>query len=365
MGLLAAGENKYCEMNFYTGNKLQKIKGLITFLGTILALVVVLFMFYLTGQKYIAAIYYQKGLMGSSLDESFNNLNRAVVLDPQSDSYRRALSNALISKAGEISRTPASSENAQNFASQLQNTITLAVNTAIQATTINPLDALNWFNLGNTYENIIPTKDAEIFAEKNYNKAISLDPQNPQGPASLGRMWIVSSDYTPQKDPSWQEKLNKAKSALEESIALKSDYALAHFLMAQIYIREGNLNGVVKKVEDLVSFNPNDAGLLFQLGVLYYQNNQLTEAQGVLERAVGLSQNYSNARYFLGLIYDQKGRKQDAIAQFEAIKILNPDNSEVKKILDNLRAGKAALDGLVPPAQPPAERTQTPVRSGS
>ncbi len=352
MGLIAGAAEGYRVMDFYIGSRLQKIKGLLTFLATIFGLVLVLFMFYLIGQKYAAAIYYQKGIF-----------DKAVALDPQSDAYRRALSVALISKAGEISRTPVSAENAQNLTNQLQNTIGLAVNSAIAATIINPIDALNWSNLGSVYENIIPTKDAEIFAEKSYNKAIELDPRNPQYPANIAKMWIVSADYSSQKDNAWQEKLNKAKSALEKSIALKSDFALAHFLLAQIYIREGNLDGVIGKVEDLVNINPNDPGLLFQLGVLYYQNNQLTDAQGVLERAVSLNSNYSNARYFLGLIYDKKARKQDAIAQFEAIEILNPDNSEVKNILNNLRSGKPALEDIVPPAQPPEKRTQEPVGS--
>ena len=258
--------------------------------------------------------------------------------------------------------TPANAENAAGLDSQLRNSIVLAVNTGAQAAELNPLDALNWSNLGSVYENLIPAaKGAEVLAEANYNKAITLDPQNPQNPANLGRMWLISSDYSSQKDAEWQEKLNKAKTALEKSINLKSDYALAHFLMAQIYIREGNVAGAIKKVEDLVGLNPNDLGLLFQLGVLYYRNDQLTEAQAVFERAVGLDPNYSNARYFLGLIYDQKGRKQKAIEQFESIETFNPDNSEVKKILANLRAGKAALETLVPPAQPPAERTETPV----
>ncbi len=157
--------------------------------------------------------------------------------------------------------------------------------------------------------------------------------------------------------------MNKAKSALEKSIALKGDYALANFLMAQVYIREGNLTEAIKKVEGLVNVAPNDAGLLFQLGVLYYRNNQLAPAQVSFERAVALNQDYSNARYFLGLIYDQEGQKQKAIEQFKPIEKLNPDNQEVKKILDNLQNGRPALSGIVPPAQAPAERTQTPVES--
>ena len=76
---------------------------------------------------------------------------------------------------------------------------------------------------------------------------------------------------------------------------------------------------------------------------------------------MALNENYSNARYFLGLIYDQKGRKREAIEQFEKIKALNPDNQEIKNILVNLREGRAALGGIVPPAQPPTERTEAPV----
>ena len=87
---------------------------------------------------------------------------------------------------------------------------------------------------------------------------------------------------------------------------------------------------------------------------MYYNDNQLDKAQSELERAVSLDENYSNARYFLGLIYDKKSEKNLAIEQFEKIKALNPDNAEVPKILANLRAGKAALEGIVP-SQPPTE----------
>ena len=53
--------------------------------------------------------------------------------------------------------------------------------------------------------------------------------------------------------------------------------------------------------------------------------------------------NYSNAKYYLGLIYDRDGNKQAAIKEFEEILQLNPGNADVKRILDNLKSGKAAL----------------------
>ena len=44
--------------------------------------------------------------------------------------------------------------------------------------------------------------------------------------------------------------------------------------------------------------------------------------------------------------------------QFQKIAELNPDNAEVKKIIENLKAGKVALAGIAPP---PQQRTEAPI----
>ncbi|MDP2946205.1 MAG: tetratricopeptide repeat protein, partial [bacterium] len=105
---------------------------------------------------------------------------------------------------------------------------------------------------------------------------------------------------------------------------------------------------------------------LFQLSFLYYKNDQFDQSKPVFERTVELSPNYSNARYFLGLIYDREATgKAEAIKQFEKIAELNPDNNEIKQILVNLKAGKAALFGIAPPAPAPQNRAEAPVSEGA
>lgn len=313
LGLLVIGTKKSLEIDFYEGNKWQRTRGFAIFLIAILLLAFVLFSFYLTGQKYLAAVYYGKGVLNTSLDDSLDNFSKAVRLDSQSDQYLRIFSQALILKGNDIIK-----ENPQNLGVQLQNLIAAAINSSRQAVTLNPLDALNWSNLANIYENLIPIqiKDADVFAEQNYKKAIELEPQSPQRFVDLARALMVSKG-----------KLDEAKSNLEQSIGLKADYLPAHYL----------------------------------LGILYQQNNQIDQAQSEFEKVVALNENYSNARYFLGLIYDQKGYKQAAIEQFEKIEKLNPDNQEIKKILVNLEEGKSALESIVPPAQPPEERIEAPI----
>ena len=57
--------------------------------------------------------------------------------------------------------------------------------------------------------------------------------------------------------------------------------------------------------------------------------------------------------------------RNKAIEEFRKIAELNPDNNEVKQILANLKAGKAALLGIAPPAPAPQNRAEAPIQEGT
>src|SRR3989344_1496664 len=324
---------------------------------------------FILGRKYLGAIYYEKGIriynQVANLDKSLAELNKSRQWDSREDQYFRTSSQLLLLKIDRLAgqMAGASPEKKSEIEIGIQNTAAAAIEIARQAATINPADSLNWSNLGNVYEKLIfVAAGADAFAEENYKKAMALDPKNPQEPVNLARSFLAASDLIGSANPPlWQEKLNKAKSYLEQSIALKSDYVPAHFLMAVAAMREGKTQEAITKLDLTKGLAPLEAGFAFQLGLIYYQNNQLEKARAEFERTIGIEPNFSNARYFLGLIYDRFGNRQAALEQFEKIAKLNPDNEEVKKILNNLREGKGALEEIVPPAQPPAERTEVPV----
>jgi tetratricopeptide (TPR) repeat protein len=76
-----------------------------------------------------------------------------------------------------------------------------------------------------------------------------------------------------------------------------------------------------------------------------------------------LDSQYANAKYFLGLSYERLGRREDAIKQFEGIKVTNPDNQEIELILSNLKAGKSPFTDARPPIDDqPERRSELPVR---
>lgn len=309
-------------------------------------------------QKYFAEVRYFQGLKAFQKGDNFlatNYILKATNFNPQMDVYWRDLSQIYLIRLNEVLVKTDLTPEEKNF--QIQNLIASAIYSANQSTTLNPNDVANWSVRGFIYRNIIGMAGgAEDWAIKCYEKAKDLEPTNPYIFTEIGRVYISKADLAEQqKNLEEKEKnLRLAKDYFEKAVSLKGDYAPAHYQLAMVYIREGKIKEAIEKLELTKQVAPNDVGLAFQLGLIYYNDNQLDKAKVEFERAVNLDPNYSNARYFLGLIYDREGNKNAAISQFEQIEKFNPENQEVKKILSNLRAGKGALEGIVP-GQPPIE----------
>lgn len=329
-----------------------------TVTGFVAALAVMFFMIlglaslYFIGRSYFGAVLFAKGL------DAFNGrgdtaraetlLTRARRFDNQ-EAYARAMTEINILQLRQMLQE--ANFSSDEFRARFQNVLSTTISNASAARDLNPADPQNWSLLGRVYETVLPLRisGADEFASNAYRQAADLAPTDPVAHLALARVAVARGD------------LASAKTFLQETVLLKGDFAAAQFLLAQLAAQEGNLTEAIRRTEATALLAPGDVGVLFQLGLLYYQNNNFDGARNVFERIVAASPNYSNARYFLGLIYDRDRRSEDAIAQFVEIERLNPDNAEVKRILNNLRGGKAALSGISPPAPSPEDRTSAPV----
>ncbi len=133
-----------------------------------------------------------------------------------------------------------------------------------------------------------------------------------------------------------------------------------------------SLNGLIgdsttwamSSYEEALKLDPNNPYLFSQQGIVDFisvstlgtdkadQKNQLlASAKDKLEKAVALNSNYSYALYYLGLVYDALGQKDKAIAEFTKVQQLNPNDESIQKILDNLNAGRSALQSTTPPVE--------------
>lgn len=299
-------------------------------------------------QRYIASVSYQQGLIAlqkGDVDSAINSLRKATRLDPKVDLYWRQLSQVYLFGLNNIFQKQKLSDEdktrAQTFAAS-------AVNSAKSATDTSSNNVANWSVRAFIYQNLIGVfQGTESWAKKCYDTAFSLEPANPYFPTQKGIVLIKEASLLPKEKKKEREKLLKeAEKELEKAVKLKQDYAPAHFQLAMIYRLEGKEDEAIKKLQLSKSMAPFDVGVAFQLGLVYYQKGDYENAKRELERAVSLDANYANALYFLGLTYDKLGEKKKAIARFETVQTLNPDNEQVKKILKNLKEGKPALEGL-------------------
>lgn len=278
---------------------------------------------------------------------------RAIDFDRLNPVYYRALSHIYFLRAQSIAQSLASPQ--QLLASQdFNNALNNSIQRAQSAISLAPNDFDHYRALGKIYEALIPVPNAAASAVAEYQKAITQAPKNPELWYAQGLVYRNEAIATKST-----EALKQAESALKKAIELKQNYTDAHYLLAQVLDAEGNLNDAIEGAKNAALLAPNDIGNHFQLGFLYYKADRLPEAEASFLRALVINEQYSNARYFLGLIYDRTNHKPEAIAEFEKIQALNPDNQEVKLILENLRAGKSATDGLTQP--PPDQRTAAPV----
>jgi len=319
---------------------------------------------FLEGQKYAAAVAYNKVLTsdaeGAKIEELVDKLNRVVNLDPARDLYHRNLSIALfaflnqkVSEKGIQNLSEDDRANISNLYFAAEDQIRTAVN-------LNPQNPDNLIQLAQINQNVIGSKDgAEQEALDNYKASLKVSPRDPSIYYQIGQIYLVMADIENTKNASQQkpgeqvklsdkakENIALARQNFEKAVEFKNNYIPAQFMIAVCMERLGETEKAIAQLEESQKMNPRDPGITFQLGVLYYQTEKYDKAREALENTVKLAENYSNAMYFLGLTYDKLNDKKKAVEQFQKVSDLNPDNEDVKKIVSNLESGKKALEGL-------------------
>ncbi len=313
----------------------------------------------LEGQRYASAASYLKGMESWQDGDSIKTMEHfedAARVSPGNDLYWRELSQVYLQTISEVSaRTDLSQE---EITRQVQILINSAVNSAKTAVETNPKNVANWSARGSVYQNLIGmVGGTKEWAVESYEKALELEPANPFFPTQTGIVLLrESSLLTADEEKEEQNKiLNEAEEQFNKAIEMKPDYAPAHFQLAMVYQAQGKGAEMITQIERARTFAPYDVGLAFQLGLIYFQKQDYEKARAEFERAILLNPDYANALYFLGLTYDELGEKHLAIKAFEKILNANPDHSLVIAILNNLRTGEKALEGIIeeePPVVP-------------
>jgi len=314
---------------------------------------------YFVGQKSLSFVYFQKSLVAlneeQNLDRAENYMVKAVQLGGL-DIYYRGLSELGLVRINTILNREGATFDAVR--DEFQATLAASIENARLSTTINPGNYQNWISLARVYAELVPAPFSIPGAYENaksaYEEALKLNPHNPAIHLLLARLEISNNNLT------------AAREYAQKSIEEKQNYADGHFVISQIEVSEGNLDPAISSLETTLILSPGNPGLFFQLGILKYNKQDFLGAIDALIGAVQLVPDYANAKYFLGLSLSRVGETALAIEQFEGIEATNPDNQEVKIILENLRAGRDPFANIQPPLDNrPEQRPTLPIEEGN
>ncbi len=315
-------------------------------------------------KKTISIIYFQRGI--SSLNQTGNQgiekaeslFKKALYLD-KNDTYYQALTEISIVKINTIAQTiqaeVAKTGGAPNQESVKK--ITSLIEEAMQySKSAIAVDQGNYYNYLSqarisSVALTLQIPGAYETAKAAYTDALKYNPFDPSLYLSLAR--IEAS----------QNKIAEAKKYIGNSLQLKQDYLDAIFLLSQIQISQNQIKEAITSVQVASQINPNNPVIFFQLGFLHYNDKNYQAAIDSLSQALKLDSRYANAQYFLGLAYARINNIPDALIQFESLAISNPDNQEVKVILQNLRKGRLPFTDVKPPIDnKPEKRNSLPIK---
>jgi tetratricopeptide (TPR) repeat protein len=283
-----------------------------------------------------------------SADQSFAT---AAKIDP-SDIYWQARAEAGLVKIrilAQLLNNTASAASSTEIASLIAATLDQSLSHAQRAIELNPTNYYNHLSAARVSEMAMNFKITNAYesAVKSYTDALTLNPYNPSLYLNVARVEAAQGKY------------DNALGAIGSALQVKRNYSDAAFMASQIAATQGNIKDAIVAARVTTQLSPNNPITFFQLGILLYTDKDYVGAAEALDTAVRLQPDYANARYFLGLTYARLNKMAEARAQFEELAKTNPDNQEIKLILDNLRAGRSPFENAAPPITPAPEKRST------
>jgi tetratricopeptide (TPR) repeat protein len=223
----------------------------------------------------------------------------------------------------------------------LQKTLTETIDHGLAAISIDRVDYQNWLTLAVLYQELagVGIEGAYEQAQTAYTSARNENPTNPVPVFRLAQLETARGNR------------GAAISNLDAALVIKPDFAPAHFLRSQLLAQDQRLEDAVASAVAVVQLVPGDPLGWYNLGVILYMGRSFNEAGAAFVQAVTLQPDYSNALFMLALTFHQVGQPEQAIQAMSRVVELNPTDTTVPAMIENIQGGKDPFDGLNPQAQ--------------
>ena len=133
-----------------------------------------------------------------------------------------------------------------------------------------------------------------------------------------------------------------------KAIALKPDYAEAHYNLGNALRDQGDLPGAVAAYRKAIALKPDYAEAHNNLGNALRDQGDLAGAVAAYRKAIALKPDLAEAHYNLGNALGDQGDLAGAIAAYRKAIALKPDYAEAHNNLGNALAPRATCPGPSP-----------------
>ncbi|MCX7997174.1 MAG: tetratricopeptide repeat protein [Patescibacteria group bacterium] len=216
----------------------------------VFVITVVLFIAFIAGVTYFTSItfaseiVFKRALDAVSRNDVralYENQRNSIIVYPYNEDFRRSFSQTNLLIANNIA-----SKKPEEITDEDRQTITQAIQASIAeakaAVALNPRKVTNWQYLATVYRNIINVaQGAELWTIASYQRAILLDPQNPVYRLELGGVYFLLQAY------------DDAQRLFEQAVALKPDWANAHYNLAWTLYRQEKYAAAARQMQRVIS----------------------------------------------------------------------------------------------------------------
>lgn len=165
---------------------------------------------------------------------------KAIQLNPYSFEAREAFIQTNLALANSLAQKKKPNEEDKQQYTQL---IQQALTNARDAVTLNPQKATNWANLASVYQLLLgQVEEADSWTIASLQRAISLDPNNPNYRFSLGSVYYRLGNY------------QEASRFFEQAISLKPDIANYYYNLAWSSYQQKDYNRAVNALEATLQY---------------------------------------------------------------------------------------------------------------
>ena len=129
--------------------------------------------------------------------------------------------------------------------------------------------------------------------------------------------------------------LDAAVKSYEEAIAIKPDYAKAHFNLAGTLHDLGQLDAAIISYEKTIEIKSDFAEAHNNLGNVFKELQQDDAAIQSYKKALVINPEYVESHYSLGIIFQELGQFESAIKCYEKVLVIKPNFAEAYNNLGN------------------------------